>query len=58
MKASELMENVGDYILWFTTRRGWSLVDLNGQTIHEFGQQKPSYETVVSEINAYERVMA
>ena len=53
-KAQDLMEVIGDYILWFQSRIGWILLDMNGQTVDSFGMTFPDESQVTSIINAYE----
>ena len=48
------MEVIGDYILWFQSRIGWILLDMNGQTVDSFGMTFPDESQVTSIINAYE----
>lgn len=54
VKAQDLMETIGDYILWYQSRLGWELLDMNGQRVDAFGMVRPDDRVLTSVINAYE----
>lgn len=54
VKAQDLMETIGDYILWHQSRSGWELLDMNGQRVDSFGMIRPDDRVLAAVINAYE----